>query len=452
MNVRGFAAARAALIFLYALSPAPARADEMETQRRELERLQERVEEAERQRREDQQQIELLKKKLERMESERAAETAPSPEVVAVQPERLNVFNPSITIFGNALWRLDDRKVVIEEDGDEERIDDTFNLRETEADFRASIDPYADGVFIATLESEVPGEFEVGVEEGYAVIKHLPFLEAPPLGLQLKPGRFRAEFGRINRLHTHDLPQSTRPLAVESFLGSEGYIANGISARLFLPSLLDEDSAWVLTTQVFQGGDIAVAEDGTRDPAFLGNLQWSRVFAAEHFADASAIFHYGNSDENGKRDVYTYSIDALYKWQPLRQGQWRSFLLGGQLFFSDREFDVVPEEEDEEEISLSAVRRTNTPLGGFLFSQYQFNRRLFAGIRGDWAQDIEDDSHDRWAVHPYVSYYLSEFLRLRLGYEHRWSDLQDEDNRDSVFTEINFVFGSHPPEPFWVNR
>lgn len=445
-------AALAIAFFVYAW-PAFAEmdSDKLEQLEKAIDAQEKRLEESERQRRRDADELESLREEVERLKTRADDGVAPDRSGAKVEPERLNVFNPRVTVFGNALWRIDDRKVTIGEDGDEERIDDTVNLREAEVDFRAAIDPYADGLLIVTLESEVPGEFEVGVEEGYAEIKHLPFLERPPFGLRIKVGRFRPELGRINRLHLHDLPQVTRPLAVEAFLGPEGYVTTGVSGRFLLPSPVDEDSAWELYLEVLQGGSLEIADNGTRDPALLGNLRWSRIFGAEHFGDLSAIVHYGRSDEAGDRSVVTYSLDGLYKWQPLRGGQWRSFLLGGQLFYADREFD----EERASSINASAgtVRsRRTTPLGAFAFAQLQLNRSLFAGLRGDWVQDIADESRERWAIHPYVSYYLTEFLRLRLGYEHRWSDLQDEDKRNSVFTELNFIFGSHPPEPFWVNR
>jgi hypothetical protein len=27
-----------------------------------------------------------------------------------------------------------------------------------------------------------------------------------------------------------------------------------------------------------------------------------------------------------------------------------------------------------------------------------------------------------------------------------------ENKRNTVFVELNWLFGSHPPEPFWVNK
>ena len=48
--------------------------------------------------------------------------------------------------------------------------------------------------------------------------------------------------------------------------------------------------------------------------------------------------------------------------------------------------------------------------------------------------------------------FRKEFLRFRAGYEHRWSDIAADDGLDSFVAEVNVVFGSHPIEPYWVNR
>src|SRR5688572_9283264 len=166
------------------------------------------------------------------------------------RPKTQNEFNPSITVFSDILWRLDNKDVVEIEDGEEIHKDDKFLLREVEVDFRAAIDPYADGVFILALEQEIPGEFEVDVEEGYVRIKSLPFeaWEEPPLGTRIKAGRFLTSVGRINRLHTHDLPQPQRGLTIENFLGEHPYIGNGVSTESFLPLDLQ------LILEAVQGG------------------------------------------------------------------------------------------------------------------------------------------------------------------------------------------------------
>jgi hypothetical protein len=359
-----------------------------------------------------------------------------------------NAFNPTVTVVGNGLYRYDDREVL----ADDTAVDNTFNLREVELDFRAAVDPFADGVVIVALESEVPGEYETGVEEGYVTIKRLPVpvLDEPPLALQLKVGRFRPEIGRINVLHLHDLPQMIRPLVTEELFGEEGYVGNGVSARVLLPSF-DDESATELTVQALTGGGVAVADGPTDSPAAVANLRWFRSFGGEHNVDLSAIFHTGRTDPAGDRNAFTYSADFLYKWKPLRRGEFRSFVLGGQVFASQRDFvEEVDSDGDGEPDMLE--ERDASPVGYFAFAQYQAARNVYLGARWDDAATVADDSLRRQAIGVYATWYTSEFLRFRLGYEHRISDLDEEDGRDSVFAELNFVFGAHPPEPFWVNR
>src|SRR5262245_46676078 len=152
---------------------------------------------------------------------EEVAQAAPAP----VQQTIPGALNPAISVVTNFVGRVDNQDVLTEE-GD--LISDRMNVREAELDFRVPVDPYADGVLITSLESEAPGEFNVGIEEGYVNIKKLPFLDNTPLGMKFKVGRFRPLFGKVNILHTHDLPTTMRPLPIEEFLGEEGFVQQGI--------------------------------------------------------------------------------------------------------------------------------------------------------------------------------------------------------------------------------
>jgi hypothetical protein len=391
-----------------------------------------------------------LERELERIRLrglEGQGEAAPQPPApVSTSP---NVFNPTLTVIGNGLYRYDDRPVFA--DGD--RIDKQVNLREVEIDLRAAVDPFADAVVIGSFESVTPGEFEVGIEEGYVIIKRLPvpLLDEPPLGLKLKAGRFRTETGRINRLHLHDLPQASRPLVIEEFFGEEGFIADGLSAQMFLPTPFDEASALELTAQALSGGGVAVADGPARSLGVVGNLRWFRTFASAHNVDLSLIAHFGRTDPKGELSAVTYGADVLYKWKPLRGGEFRSVLLGGELLYSDRDF-LEPLDTDGDGRPDTSEKRAARPFGYFVFAQYQLARSLYVGPRWDDTRSIDDDRTRRRAVSGYLTWYASEFLRFRVGYEHRFSDVSDEDGRDSAFAELNFVFGAHPPEPFWVSR
>lgn len=374
-----------------------------------------------------------------------AAPAAAAPAAVQVTP---GVLNPAIGVVGNFLARADDQKIYTE---DGSRIDNKLSLREVEIDFRAAVDPYADAVLIVALGADVPGHFSADVEEGYVNLKKLPFLDRPPLGLKLKAGRFRPSFGKNNILHTHDLPQSFRPLPVQEFMGEEGFIQSGLSGNFFLPTPWDQKSSLDLTMQVLTGGDVALSPDQHSRNSYLGHLRWFKTLGESHNLELGWSSYYHPSG-NQVSEADFHGLDLTYRWKPLRRGESRSLLLGGEMMFARKAYPGAMEPFEVASALEGTLPGQGKPLGYTLFGQWQFDLRKYAGVRWDQTDVLYNPALQRRSVTPYFSYYFSEFLRFRLNYEHRWSDLYTEDKRDSVFAELNFVFGAHPPEPFWVNK
>ena len=364
--------------------------------------------------------------RLDELEEEAAAAKA---RAATPSQQSHSAFNPAITVFANFLYRDDDRPVYVDEDPTAERVDDRLWLREAEVDFRAPIDPWADGVLITTFEAETPGEFEAAIEEGYVLLKKLPILDSAPGGLKLKLGRFRPTFGRFNTIHLHDLPQMTYPRAVQTFLGPEGFVADGVSGQFFLPSPSERDVIDV-TLQLVDGATIAVAPDSGSSFSSVGHLKWFRDLAPGHDVEIGA------SAWSSEGTNQLYGLDATYRWKPFIAGGWRSFIVGAELFQADLDDDVHDERP-----------------GGFdVWTQYQLGRSTYVGLRYDQADDLEDQSLVSRTIGAFVTYYTTEFLRFRIGLEHTESDVAVLDDVDSVFLEVNTVFGSHPAEPYWVNR
>ncbi len=365
-----------------------------------------------------QDQIDSLEEELEKA---RKAATPPQ--------QGVNAFNPQITVFGNFLARADDQHVFLDGDPTADRIDDTMSLREAEIDFRAAIDPWADGVLILSSEAEVPGEFDTGVEEGYFVLKKLPLLDSAPGGLKLKIGRFRPAFGTFNKIHLHDLPSTHYPNSFATFLGEDGYIQDGISGQFFLPPP-SASSTLEGTLELLGGGDLPLAEDArSSELAGLGHVEWFNELTDAHSLALGASGWTEGSDRS------IFGLDATWKWKPHEAGEWNSFLLGGEVFASD----VDDGSSDD-------------ATGFFGWAQYQLDRNTYVGVRYDQAEELEDSSLVTQTYSTYLTYYTTEFLRFRVGLEHADSDVELEDDRNSAFLELNFVFGSHPVEPYWVNR
>jgi hypothetical protein len=382
--------------------------------------------------------IEALEKQLQDVQAQliRLPEPNVTPEAAPQVPVSPGALNPAISVVGNFLGRADNQKVFLP-DG-VTRIDNQFNLREAEVDMRVPVDPYADGVLITSFESDKPGEIEASIEEGYVNIRKLPFMPSP-LGLKFQVGRFRPAFGKFNTLHTHDLPQSTRSLLTEEFLGDEGFISQGVSTDFFIPTPWSENESLNARVQVLTGGDVNISPESNHRLAYLGNLRWFKTIAGTNNIEAgwSSYWHPGTSTTPIAR---MHSLDFMYRWKPFRQGEWKSYLLGGEAMFSD---PVVSPS------NTSVVRR---PKGISTFTQWQLDRRKYVGARFDYTTTLQDPTLQRKSLTPYLSYYFSEFLRFRLNFERRWSEIATEDHRNTLWVELNWIFGSHPPEPFWVNK
>lgn len=361
-------------------------------------------------------------------------------------PISLGALNPQITAFLNGAFRVDSKPVLTPNGV---RIDDRPFMRTAEFDFRAAVDPYADAVAILSLEDEAGEGFAADLEEGYVIIKRLPVLESAPLGLKLKLGRYRAPIGNINRMHMHDMPWTTRPLSIAKFLGTEngdffesGFNPVGADAEFLLPEVIS-GAVMEVNLDVVDGGKIAIANGDHDHPGYLGH--YNLFFTAHDTHD----FNFGVSGyyEGGDHRAGLVAADFLYKWKPLAAGEFHSVVLGGEVFYADRRFatdsdgDGVPESE-----------KHTTPLSGYAFAQVQLSWHTYLGGRYDYVQDIANDKVITQVAAGYLSYYTSEFLRFRAGYEHRWSDVAAENHLNSFIAEVNVVFGSHPTEPYWVNR
>jgi hypothetical protein len=352
------------------------------------------------------------------------------------------VFNPRTTAFINFAARADNRTVFDSEQ--EAQIDDRPFLRTIELDFRAPVDPYAEAITILAIEDEAGTGFAIDPEEAYGLIKRLPILETAPLGLKLKVGKYRAPLGVNNRLHLHDVPWTTRPLVVSKYLGTEhgdffesGFNPIGMDLDFFLPNPIPS-STLEMNLDVVKAGELGLSEGRAgMQPAFLGHLNFSADWNNEHLLILGASAY----DERGDNSTRLIGADLTYKWAPAERRQTRSFVAGGEIFFGKHSYA---------DTALAEI--TNSPYGWYAYTQYQASYWLYLGLRYDWLQEPSDEQLITKSWSAYASYYTTEFLRFRLGFERRLSDIAGQNNANTVMFEINFVFGSHPTEPYWVNR
>jgi hypothetical protein len=413
----------------------------------EMRRMNERVETLEKEREADQSRIRELEDSLARLESSSRggngadAASASGSSGLATALGQGNLFNPEITVFGDLGGSLST-------DGDDKRFN-RFNLREFEIDFRAAVTPWVDGALILAAGEHVEqegGESEIHthlhVEEGYLNFHTLPY------DLALKAGKFRAAFGRNNLLHTHDLPQVTRPLAVEAFLGPEGLMTIGGSLSWIVPNPWERYVE--LTTEVVNsdGGEESPILGGpnAKNPALISHLKLFEDVGDWSSLEVGGSVLFGHTSDDDESRAYLLGLDATYLWRDPSKPDFRSLLLQGELFWAS----------NDGELEGDVVER-NDSLGFYAFGQYQFAENWYAGLRYDYTEFPDLEHHDsddsEWALSSSVSWYLSEFLRLRLEYQHRsFERFGDHGDQDNLMLQLTFAIGAHPPHPYWVNR
>ncbi len=354
----------------------------------------------------------------------------------------LQKLNPEISFNADILAGLviDETKFYA---GEDDRSG--FPIREVGIHFQHVLDPYS--MFKSAI-AFTPGE-GFDVEEVYVSWFGL----IPSFSFTV--GRFRQNFGILNRWHGHDLDQTDYPLAMQLVLGDEGLVGNGFQVKWMMPALWAHVNE--LTLEVTDG------ENET-------------LFAGEHFSIPSSMLHLKNYYDlsastyleigltgmlgfNNKRGLLTDTkqivdepwrrtlvggIDLTLYWSPPQQAKYRSLTWRSELYYANKE---IPSASD------TTMQHS---WGAYSYIQHQLNAWWFWGVRGDIGlPTIRQSDEIAWDVVPYLTFWQSEFVYLRLEYRHGqhipYISADDTlarrmDNR--VLLQIDFAAGPHKHEKY----
>ena len=334
--------------------------------------------------------------------------TSSDPASEAPAPSAPNVFNPRITAFGDLLLStsLHDREV---------NPASTAWLRSLEIDLRSDVDPYAKAVAVIAIEQESP--LENHPEEGDGTEAHSGFttvaeevyldLVALPAHLSARIGQQLLPFGVTNRMHPHDWPWPDMPLPFARLMGDHGVSDLGavMSYRVHNPW----NKALTLEGGVTTGAFFD-EEASNPAPGWVGRVEYFDDFGSLELGLGASAMGLGQRRLEG--------ADVMLRW---RGEAWRSVVLIGEL------------------VRQGAYGSEGVgDLGWVGTLQVQPSRPLYLGFRIDGLADEQRYGGT-------VSFYTSEFLRLRVGSYTDGDEIQ-------VDGQLTFVWGSHPVEPYWVNR
>jgi len=334
----------------------------------------------------------------------------------------LDSIKPTVSLTGDFVANLsDDNHLRTEQD--------RFDIRGVDISFTGEIDDVARAVFNVAYHDD-----DISLEEGYLdVYDFLPFKTG------FKIGRFRTDFGLLNTVHPHALPQVDYPAVYREYLGHEGYIDEGIGIAGELPSLWGtpvQYSLQALNGNRHEHGDEdnghIDADDNEYDRlkdyddiVYVGRLQNSLTLTKKLGLKWGLSGLTGRFEHDSESPRFYYQgCDFTFHWQPFQDEhnriRWQTELILAQI-------------EDG-----SSWERS---YGLYSFFDYSFSSKWLAGVRYDYAEvPLHSSDHIR-EYSTYLTHDYTENNRMRLQFK-RTSRNRGKDTNE-IFLQWIFTLGRH---------
>ncbi len=303
----------------------------------------------------------------------RGAASALAAAALAPAPASAQAGNPNISVI------VDTRAFVASQDGSEDPKDGDlqFELDAVEFALQAPLNPYVRGdVFAAWSEDE-----GFVIEEAYAT-----FQRGLPGGLQVRAGKFRVDFGKLNLLHPHAYSFLDTPLAHRLYLGEEGLADIGVNANAAIPlgnlvltpsvNLLQGDFAASLldAPDGEPAGDVADEEGRPLETGLAWTGRLGLFVPTGDYAGfevgVNALSGSLDEEPNLPRDVTLLGADVKYRWAP---DKFRGLTAQAEWIRSERE--VAAAGSPGEDPVLGTVEAD----GFYGFVDYRFRTRWNVG-------------------------------------------------------------------------
>jgi hypothetical protein len=351
--------------------------------------------------------------------------------------------NPDISVIPRFRILTDDGGKLSE--GKREFSQPDLQFEELELAIQAYLNPFARGDIMLTVPGPDIENAKLGIEEAYATV-----LRGLPLDLNLRLGKYRAEFGKLNTVHPHAWPFATMPLVEERFLGADGLNDLGISASALLPT---GDVYTRLTVDLLRGnaigGATGIADTSGRKPTYAVSSRLVSFFTLTDESDLEVgLSGYTGIHDPYYRERFWYgNLDAKYKY---RSSAYTSLVVQGEFLFNRRTASQDAALTPFTDGAGNPVSRTITTSGFYLYGDYQFLKIYSAGVRFDWSQSpysAEDKAH---AISVFVGYYpVEETLGVRLHYQNTVTELPaGSQSVNTIILQVLFSLGPHKAHPF----
>ena len=160
---------------------------------------------------------------------------------------------------------------------------------------------------------------------------------------------------------------------------------------------------------------------------------------------------FGPNDTGANARTQIYGVDTFFKWKPTHsEGGWPYVKWQTEAML--RRADAGRGLND-----TFAASETLTDWGVYSQIVWGFSKGWAAGLRGDYLhmQDspftMDAERQSRWRISTALTWYPSEFSKLRLQYNHDFlqsSSFLPARSDDSLFLQFEFALGAHGAHKF----
>ncbi len=335
-----------------------------------------------------------------------------------------------------------------------------FNLNFGELSLYSPVDPYFD------LSATIPfSENGVAIEEAFFTTKSLPW------GFQVKGGKFRSSFGRLNVQHEHVWDFADAPLVNRAFFGEDGLDEKGVQFNWLAPTpfylllgaeiLQGENEGSFGTNAIrLEKNGLVFAKDGAQQPnllvtyikssfdigslSLLGGLSYAQGQTRQNLTNGSIPqMAYGDAK------IYGLDLTAKYFIDSYRYVSWQSEFMYRHMNLNVGT-DPAPDDPNQ---SLNIFGKELKQSGFYSQLVYRFAQRWRTGVRYDLLNqnDVYNDGVkqdlpgglDR--ISAMLEFKPTEFslLRLQLNQDNSLFNGTNREPVTGVFLQFEMAIGAH---------
>ena len=361
----------------------------------------------------------------------------------------LQALNPEISVTGDVFGRV----------GDADAGSENFFDREFEFSFQSNLDPFSRAKIFASHHAEggvitpfgeAPGHGDAGagggqaggeggghggefaIEEAYLQWVNLPG------GVGIKLGRFFQQFGTLNRWHGHALQFQSRSLPHLAFIGEETLSQAGTSVHWLVP--IEGFGTYEVTGELTRSSNALLFGESS-GLSVLGHLNgfWQLSPAVDLDLGVSAMTGH-HEDEDESFDQRVYGIEGALTWAPPERSRYRGVNVRGGLMLHDRGDVAITQPRPD---IFGTV--PGTAMGAWVWSEVRVRQSWLVGGRWEWVENPEDTTETAWLLAPVLTWWQSEFVRLRAEYDY----LRGHESSEGQFLlQVTFSMGPHKHEVY----